>query len=146
MAHLLAEDAELHVATTAGGTYSCIGSVLTYSLRREAAQGGEKIKVLCNPVPISDAGEDSATLDITMLRDQADTVGQVVLATAKRNGTQVFIRALHGGPTVTGEQQAFMVDSHTTDVDANGTGANKFVRDSMTLTSNGPVTDVAGTP
>lgn len=141
MAVLNAKDAELHVSTTSGGTYACIGKVLSFSKRREAAGGGDKINVLCDPVPITDAGEDSATIDVTFLRDQADTLGQEVLRTAQANGTAVFIRALFDGTT--GEQQSFTVDTYTTDVDANGTGVNRFVRESMTLTSNGPVTPVS---
>jgi hypothetical protein len=140
MAVMNAKDSELHVAAAAAGPYACVGKVLSFTRTKESSEAGDELYVLCEADPIVDAGEDNATMEMAFLRDTADTNGQEVLRTAEKNKTVVYMRALFDGAN--GEQQPFLVNRYVTNVDANGTGANKFVNETMTLTSTGPATDV----
>ena len=142
MAAISARDTEVLVSSTEGGTYTCIGKVLTASLRYEATDD-ESIYVFCDETPIVEAGADEATLDLTMLWDFADTTGQDVLRTARAAGSTVYIQFLPDGAI--GYQQAAVVRSMSIDSDANGTGVNRFVRGAMTLTMSGTITSI-GSP
>jgi hypothetical protein len=119
--------------------------VLSVSVTEEGGDATD-LFVLCDDAPITEAGDESSTVELPVLWDLADTTGQNVLRTARRAGTTIFARFLPGGPAVAGEQRPIKVTRMSWASDPNGTGRDRFVTGSFTLRTAGPVTPVAATP
>lgn len=143
MAFILAKDTELHVATTAAGTYALLSGGLTIDEREETADD-EEIFTFGSDTAIVSENEDVATIDMNLLLDPADTTGQEIVRAARRNGTSIFVRMLWDGPGGTaGEQFEARVLSFNRTADRNGTGQNKFVRGALSIRRIGPISPVA---
>lgn len=140
MGAISGKDYVVAVCATAGGTYVPVGYAHTASGRRGATTG-ENIYTFSNPTPITEAGDTSRTLDINFLLDLTDA-GQELIRDALDSGDTVFVRKLYDGDN--GEQWEASVSNYQDDADANGTGINRFVRGSCTLTGIGDVTPITG--
>jgi hypothetical protein len=82
-------NARVRVSTTVGGTYASVGKVVTAN-SNETQEGRTKTKYLGGQVVRP--GDNNWGGDIAVLYDSADTTGQEILKTAKRNGTSVFLQ------------------------------------------------------
>lgn len=145
MAVMSSKDTEIHVSATSGGTYTCVARVLSVSVTEEGGDATD-LFVFCDDAPITEAGDESSTIELPVLWDLSDTTGQSVLRTARRGGTTIYMRLLPGGPSVAGEQRPIKVTRMSWASDPNGTGRDRFVTGSFTIRTAGPVTPVAATP
>lgn len=145
MAAISSKDTEIHVATVAAGPYTCVGKVLSVDVTEEGGDA-EDLYVFCDDAPITEAGDETSTIEIPVLWDLADTNGQNVLRTARRAASTIYLRLLPGGPSVAGEQRPVKVTRMSWASDPNGTGRARFVTGSFTIRTAGPVTAVAAVP
>jgi len=142
MARMSSKSTQVHVATAEAGPYTCVGSVLSVNVSEEGGDQSD-LFVFCEESPITEAGDETNTIELPVLWDLANTAGQGVLRAARRAGTPVYVRLLPGGTGVAGEQREAKVTRMGWSSDPNGSGADRFVRGAFTLRASGPITAVA---
>lgn len=96
MATIQAKNTRIRVSTTEAGTYNLVGYVRSGEIT-EGSEGDSTLYYFGGEISV--AGNSTLSGSINVYWDPADTTGQTILRTAKRNGTTVWIEFLPAGTT-----------------------------------------------
>lgn len=84
----------VRVSATLVGTYTLVGYTRSFEFT-EGTEGGGREPYFGGE--LRRAGDNTVSGSLTLFYDPADTLGQEVLRTAKRNGTTVFLQLCPAG-------------------------------------------------
>ena len=127
----------VRVSTTSGGTYSIIGYTRSFDMT-EGTDGDTTLRWFGGDA--TKAGAATLTGTIPVFFDRADTTGQQILISAKRNGTKVWLQigweGVASGAVVDQFQASITEFSRTSDSEGDAVeGSFSFTGAPSTLTT-----------
>lgn len=122
-------DARVRVSTTSGGVYSVLGKARSFELT-EGSESDVTLRWFGGDA--ARTGDDTLEASVSVWYDSADTTGQDVVRSAKRNGTAVWFQFCPEG-AASGAQvlqfEAYISEMNVSaDVDGDGVEASFTLR------------------
>lgn len=136
MAPINSEFSLVRVATAAGGPYSTIQLLSSYT-STQSREGGSVTPVWGRTDPLRKSGRKVNSYDLEGLLDLSDTTGQNVLRTAYENDTVVFAQLLYNDVATSGQPEGVQAECKVTEFSISGEGEGDYVTCSFTLEGTG---------